>query len=175
MAESKLPARRLRLFLRDFRMVEAQVSLAEGQSLMQYFASRKQYINLRGAKWASSQENINFAVLKIDQVLWAAALDNDIPLNNAMTQTLPREVEIQLDGGLLVRAGLNIGGGQRLSDYVESQPQFIPMRTAQLLRSGRPPKEVNVALGDIVLNQAAIQAMWEVAAQQQPENAEAEA
>jgi hypothetical protein len=40
-----------------------------------------------------------------------------------------------------------------------------PVRNAQLLRSGRPPKEVNVQLGDIVLNQQAIQAVWEVEAQ----------
>ena len=163
--QSKLPTRRLRLFLRDFRMVEAQISLAEGQALMQYFASRKQYVNMRGARWASTNDNIRFAVLRVDQILWAAAMDNDIPLLGGTISTEPREVEIQLDGGLLVRAGLIIGGGQRLSDYLESQPQFLPVRNAQLLRSGRPPKEVNVALGDIVLNQTAVQAVWEVGTQ----------
>ncbi|MGQ0562022.1 MAG: hypothetical protein ACT443_09130 [Gemmatimonadota bacterium] len=177
MDQTKLPVRRLRLFLRDFRMVEATISLAEGQSLTQYFANRKQYVNLRAAKWASSNEHIKHSVLKIDQVLWAAALDHDIALINAMAQNQPREVEIQLDGGLLVRAGLSIGEGQRLSDYLESQPQFIPVRSALLLRSGRPPKEVNVALGDVVLNQAAVQAMWELAVQAaaEPEAAEAAA
>ena len=167
MADSKaLPTRRLRLFLRDFRMVEAHTALAEGQSLQQYFASRKQYINMRGAKWASSGENIKHAVLKIEHVLWAASLDNDIALVNSTQQAKVLDVEIQLDGGLLVRAGLSVGERQRLSDYLESQPQFIPVRNAQLLRSGRPPKEVNVALGDIMLNQSAVQAMWEVAAQE---------
>ena len=170
--QTKLPARRLRLFRRDFRMVEAQISLAEGQSLTQYFASRKQYVNMRGAKWASTGESIQHAVLKIDQVLWAAALDNDIPLINAMAQNQPREVEIQLDGGLLVRAGLNVGDQQRLSDYLESQPQFVPIRNAQLLRSGRPPKEVNVTLGDVVLNQIAVQAMWELSTQNGEEETE---
>lgn len=163
---TKLPARRLRLFLRDFRMIEAQISLAEGQSLTQYFASRKQYVNLRAAKWASTGEEIKHAVLKIDQVLWAASLDNDIPLINAVAQNEPRDIEIQLDGGLLVRAGLNVGAGQRLGDYLESQQQFMPLRNAQLLRSGRPPKEVNVALGDVVMNQLSVQAIWEVSAQQ---------
>lgn len=172
---TKLPARRLRLFLRDFRMIEAQISLAEGQSLAQYFASRKQYVNLRAAKWASTGEQIKHAVLKIDQVLWAASLDNDIPLINAVAQNEPREVEVQLDGGLLVRAGLAVGAGQRLGDYLESQQQFVPLRNAQLLRSGRPPKEVNVALGDIVMNQLAVQAIWEVAAQSASVEVEAEA
>ena len=170
--QTKLPTRRLRLFLRDFRMVEAQISLAEGQALMQYFASRKQYVNLRGARWASTNENVRHAALKVDQVLWASAMDNDIPLLGGTISTEPREVEVQLEGGLLVRAGMIIGGGQRLSDYLESQPQFLPVRNAQLLRSGRPPKEVNVSLGDIVLNQAAVQAVWEVAAQKPAGEAE---
>lgn len=165
MSETKLPPRRLRLFLRDFRMLEAQVSLAEGSSLMQYFASRRQYVNLRGAKWTSTNDNVRHAALKVDQVLWAASMDNDIPLISGTISTQPREVEIQLDGGLLVRAGLVIGEGQRLSDYLESQPQFLAVREAQLLRSGRPPKEVNVTLGDIVLNQVAVQAVWETALQ----------
>src|SRR5688572_9880854 len=164
--QTKLPSRRLRLFLRDFRMIEAQISLAEGQALMQYFASRKQYVNMRGARWASTNENIRFAVLRVDQVLWASAMDNDIALTPGTIIThSPREVEIQLEGGLLVRAGMVIGEGQRLSDYLESQPQFQPVRNAQLLRSGRPPKEVNVQLGEIVLNQQAIQAVWEVEGQ----------
>jgi hypothetical protein len=161
---TRLPSKRLRLFLRDFRMIEAQVNLAEGGALMQYFANRKQYVNLRGARWSSTSEDLRFVVLRVDQVLWAASMDNDIPLTPG-TSASPREVELQLDGGLLVRGGMNISDGQRLADYMESQPQFLPVRGAQLLRSGRPPKEVNVALGDIVLNQSAIQAVWELRVQ----------
>jgi hypothetical protein len=166
---TKLHPRRLRLFLRDFRMVEAQISVSEGQPLMQYFASRKHYVTVRGARWASSNESVNFAVLRVEQVLWAAAMDNDIALTPGTQSAAPRDVEMQLDGGLLVRAGLVLGENQRLADYLEAQPQFLPVRNAQLLRSGRPPKEVNVSLGDIVLNQAAIQAVWEIQAQRSPD------
>jgi hypothetical protein len=162
---TKLHSRRLRLFLRDFRMVEAQISVSEGQPLMQYFASRKHYVTLRGAKWASTNENVQFAVLRVDQILWAAAMDNDIALTPGTVSAPAREVEMQLDGGLLVRAKLVLGENQRLADYLEAQPQFLPLRNAQLLRSGRPPKEVNMALGDVVLNQSAIQAVWETQAQ----------
>jgi hypothetical protein len=162
---TKLHTRRLRLFLRDFRMVEAHISVSEGQPLMQYFASRKHYVTVRGAKWANSNDTVKFAVLRVEQILWAAAMDNDVALTPGTSSTTPREVEMQLDGGLLVRAGLVLGENQRLGDYLEAQPQFLPLRNAQLLRSGRPPKEVNMALGDVVLNQAAIQAVWETQAQ----------
>lgn len=163
MATNQVQPRRLRLFLRDFRMVEASISLSPGQSLTTWIANRKSYVNLRGAHWASTNDNVQHAVLKVQQVLWAAALDGDIPLMTTTSQPLtPRMVEIQLDGGLLLRGGLIVSEKQRLSDYLESQAQFIPVRNGMLLRSGRPPKEVNVTLGDIVLNQEAVQAIWEI-------------
>ena len=162
METSRLPTRRLRIFLRDFRMVEAQVSFAEGQSLTTYFANRKSYLNLRDAHWASTREDIQHAALRVDQVLWVSAPDGDIGLTNASGHPPGRLAELQLDGGLLLRAGLLMGERQRLSDFLETAGQFVPMRNARLLRSGRPPKKVNVTLGDIVLNQQAIQALWEV-------------
>ena len=162
MEPGKSPTRRLRIFLRDFRMVEADVSLADGQSLTSYFASRKSYVNLIRAHWAGTGDDIDHAVLKVVQVLWAAAVEGDVPLTNASAAIRGRPVEIQLDGGLLVNGSLMLGAQQRLSDYLESAGQFLPLMGAQLLRSGRPPKKVNVNLGDVVLNQDSIQAVWEV-------------
>lgn len=165
METSRSPTRRLRIFLRDFRMVEATASLADGQALASYLASRKSYVNLCGAHWAGTDGSVAHVALRVGQVLWAAAPDGDIPLTNASAAGRAREVEIQLDGGLLVRGGLILSEHQRLSDYLESAGQFIPMLGAQLLRSGRPPQKVNVTLGDVVLNQDAVQAVWETAAQ----------
>jgi hypothetical protein len=165
MDTSRLPTRRLRIFLRDFRLVEAQASFADGQSLTNYFSNRKSYLNLRGAQWTSTSDDIKHAVLRLSQVLWVAAPDGDVDLTNASGHPQERLVELQLDGGLLVRACLLMSERQRLSDYLESAGEFVPMIRAQLLRSGRPPKQVNVTLGDIVLNQSAVQAVWEVSAQ----------
>jgi hypothetical protein len=163
MADANRPAtRRLRLFLRDFRMVEAHVALADGQSLTSCLTHRKAYVNLQDARWQSTGEHVDHAVLKIDQLLWAAAPDGDVPLVNAQPPQPPRHVDVQLDGGLQLRGSLNSGERQRLGDYLESAGPFIPLRAAVLLRSGRPPRKANVLLGDIVVNQAAIQAMWEV-------------
>ncbi len=161
----KAQIRRLRLFLRDFRQIEARASLAEGQSLASWLSNRKSYVNLRDVVWTTTNDRAQHAVLKVQQVLWAASLDGDIPLVSAQPTILPRQVEIQLEGGLLVRGGLNLGDRQRLSDYLESQQQFIPVRNAKLMRSGRPAKEVNLVLGEMVLNQEAVQAIWEVDAQ----------
>ena len=167
---TRAPARKLRLFLRDFRMIEANVSLAEGQSLTSWLTNRRSYVNLRDAQWAGSSDRVHHASLRVQQVLWAASVDHDIALNAASNPPAPRQVEIQLEGGLLIRAGLSIGERQRLSDFMESQGQFLPVRGGLLLRSGRPPKEVNVVLGDIALNQEAIQAVWELEVQIQGED-----
>jgi hypothetical protein len=162
-------ARRLRLFLRDFRMLEATVGLAESQALAPYFTHRKSYVNLREARWTGTGETVSHAVLKVDQLLWAAAVDGDIPLTNASVPPSARLVELQLEGGLLVQGGLIMSAQQRLSDYLETVGQFVPLLNAQLLRSGRPPRKVNLQLGDVVLNQQCVQAVWEVSDQQRAE------
>jgi hypothetical protein len=141
-------------------MVEAAMNLAEGQALASYFASRRAYVNLLNAKWTGSGDQVEHAVLRVQQVLWAAAADADVPLSSASLASRGKDVELQLDGGLLVRGTLLMGDQQRLSDYLEIAGPFLPLQRAQLLRSGRPPKQVNVTLGDIVLNQDAIQAVW---------------
>ena len=168
MDTNRTPTRRLRIFLRDFRMVEAQVSLADGQSLTTFFANRRSYLNLQGSHWASTQEDIEHAVLRVAQVLWASAPDGDVGLTHASGHPEHRPVELQLDGGLLVRAQLLTGERQRLSDFLESAGPFVPLRHAVLLRSGRPPRQTNVNLGDIVLNQDAVQAAWEVESHETP-------
>ncbi|NLG63176.1 MAG: hypothetical protein GX539_13125 [Candidatus Cloacimonetes bacterium] len=156
--------RRLRLFLRDFRMIEAFVSTAEGQPLTSYVSNRRRYINLRAAHWADATSDRSHAALQVSHVLWASAPDGDMPLVNSSGVSRPREVELQLEGGLVVRGALPIFEQQRLSDFLESTATFIPLQSARLLRSGRPPKDTNVDLGDIVVNQAALQAIWEAEA-----------
>ena len=163
----KPPTRRIRLFLRDFRMIEANVSVAEGQSLTSYFSNRKSYVNLRGAHWAGATDDVMHAVLRVDQILWAAAPDGDIALVNASGVAKHRLVELQLEGGLLMRGSFHMGEQQRLSDFLEATGVFIPIHDAKLLRSGRPPKKVNVQLGGVVVNQAGIQAVWEAAAEEE--------
>jgi hypothetical protein len=165
MEQHRSPRRRLRIFLRDFRLIEAAVHLAGGQSLASFFVNRRMYLNLREAFWAGTGERVEHAVLKVEQVLWVAATDADIPLSHASTSIPGRVVELQLDGGLLLRGRLIISPQQRLLDYLEGSGRFVPILGAQLLRSGRPPKRVNVQLGDIVLNQDGIQAAWETAEQ----------
>jgi hypothetical protein len=145
-------------------MIEATVTFAEGQSLASFFTHRKSYLTLRDAVWATTGERVENAALKVEQVLWAAAVDGDVALSQVSAAAGGRSIELQLDGGLLLRARLTVSHQQRIGDYLEAASRFLPLLDAQLLRSGRPPRPVNVMLGDIVLNQDGIQAAWEAEA-----------
>jgi hypothetical protein len=162
MNTSRLPTRRLRFFLRDFRVIEAEAGFAEGQTLATYFGHRRTYVNLRAAEWTGTRERIAHAMVRVDQLLWVVALEGGVPLSSA--SGAQRLVEMQLDGGMRLRGRLLLGAHQRVSDVLESSGAFIPIAAAELLKSGRAAKEVNVELGDVVLNQAAIQAVWELEA-----------
>jgi len=154
--------RRVRLFLREFRRVDARVGLPQGQPLTTFLSTRRSYLNLIEAVWSGDEQSSPHAVVKVEHVLWASSPDGDIPLVGASSPTVARGVEIYVDGGFVLRGALAMGAGQRLSDYLETQGGFVPLQAAALLRTGPPPRGVNLVLGDIALNQDAIHAVREV-------------
>jgi hypothetical protein len=158
---SRLPRRRLRFFLRDFRMAEADALLPEGLSLTSYLANRRGYIHLLDLAWHPAYERTGFAVIRTDQILYASAVDNNVQLVNATPSAVGHGVELLVEGGLFIRAGLMLGPRQRLGDFLESAGPFVPLVGATLLRSGRPPRTHNVFWGDVALNQSGVQAVWE--------------
>jgi hypothetical protein len=158
---SRLPRRRLRFFLRDFRLAEAFALLPDGLSLHSYLANRRGYIHLIQPTWQPLHERVEFAVLRTDQILYAAALDSDVPLVSVVPAANAHGIELLVEGGLFIRAGLMLGPRQRLGDFLASAGPFVPLVGAMLLRSGRPPRDHNVFWGDVVLNQNAVQAAWE--------------
>lgn len=151
------PPRRLRLFLRDHRVLDANARVPRGQFLSTYLASRTRYVNLTEIDWMGTAEKVGHISLKVDKILWAASQDGDLPLTNALAAASARRVEVELEGGYLLSAGLLLVQNQRLSDYLQSSPPFVPLREAELRPRGR-------SLGDIVVNQDAIQVVRELRA-----------
>ena len=149
------PARRLRLFLRDHRVLDANARVPRGQFLSTYLASRTRYVNLTGIDWLGTGEKVPHMVLKVDKVLWAASQDGELALSSARASGSARRVEVELEGGYLLSAGLLLVENQRLSDYLQSAPAFVPLQEAEL----RPRSKT---LGDVVVNQEAIQVVREV-------------
>jgi hypothetical protein len=147
--------RRLRLFLRDHRVLDADARVPQGQTLATYLASRNRYVNLTGVDWLGTRSTVPHMALKVSTILWAASQDGDLPLTAAITSAAARRVDVEIEGGYLLSAGLLLVETQRLTEYLQSAPAFIPLRDAQL----RPRRK---ALGDVVVNQDAIQAVREV-------------
>ena len=149
------PPRRLRLFLRDHRVLDANARVPQGQFLATYLASRTRYVNLTGVDWMGTGEKVPHMALKVDKILWATSQDGELPLTNALATVAARRVEVEIEGGYFLSAGLLLVQNQRLSDYLQSAPPFVPLRKAELRPRGKE-------LGDIVVNQDAIQVVREL-------------
>ena len=149
------PPRRLRLFLRDHRVLDAHAKVPRGQFLSTYLASRTRYVNLTGINWLGTGETVPHMALKVDKILWAASEDGELSLTSAQAAGSARRVEVELEGGYLLSAGLLLVTNQRLTDYLQSAPAFVPLQEAEL----QPRDKV---LGDVVVNQDAIQVVREV-------------
>ena len=147
--------RRLRIVLRDHSVLEAKVHIASGQFLVSFLAGRKRYISLTNSKWLATEEPVDYMLLKVDRILWVNSPDQSIPLMNVMGTNAPRPVEISIEGGMTLRATLSLGTRQRLSDFLASAPDFIPLLNASVLPRGAD-------LGDVALNQDAIRSIREL-------------
>jgi hypothetical protein len=158
---TRLPRRHLRFFLRDFRLAEAYALMPDGLSLSSYLANRRGYLHLLDVRWQPTPDRVDFAVLRTDQVLYAASIEHDVALVNAVPAARPHGVELLVDGGLYLRGGLMLSPRQRLGDFLESAGAFVPLLGVELLRSEPAPRRFNVRWGDIVLNQDVIQSVWE--------------
>jgi hypothetical protein len=149
------PICRLRIILRDHRVLDADARIPEGQFVASYLAIRKRYVNLTDIDWIGVGEHVPHLALKVDTILWCGSLDGGLPLISPLATADAREIEIELEGGYLLHAGLLLTPGQRLSDYLQSAPPFVPLKSARLVPRGRD-------LGDIAVNHEAIHFVREV-------------
>ena len=158
MENGRLPTRRLRIFLRDFRLVEATVMLAEGQALAPYFSHRKNYLNLKESRWVGTGDDVSFAVLKVPQVLWACAMDGDVPLTNASVAPQARDPRLlrRLRNTLAFRPKplaqkvheLGVGGAARLTPPPRTFPAAFPwLRLDRIYQRGFAVRHAKVLHG----------------------------
>jgi hypothetical protein len=150
--------RRLRFFLRDHRVLTADARVASGQDLFTYITSRTRYMNLTGVEWLGTREHVDYMALKVDKILWAASEDGTFGITRPRAAGATYRVEIELEGGYQIAAGLLLIRDQRLSDYLRSAPPFIPFCEAELRPRGK-------YLGDVVVNQDAVQIVREARAE----------
>lgn len=149
------PPHRLRIFLRDHRVLDASARIPAGQYLATYLGSRSRFLNLTAVDWVGTGSSVAHMALKVDHILWASSGDGGVALAVMGTAVKARRVQVELEGGYVLVAGLPLVEKQRLTDYLHSAPHFVPLHDAEL----RPRRK---RLGDIVVNQRAIQLVREV-------------
>jgi hypothetical protein len=142
-------------------MLDAWLGIAESQSLAAFLSNRRTYMSVRDARWSNTTEVLGHLVVRVDQTLWASVPGREVPISAAPASAPPRAVELSLEGGLVIRGGMSVGTGQRLSDYLETASPFLPLHAAKLMKRARQPADVNVDLGDIAVNQSALLAVRE--------------
>lgn len=148
---------RIRLFLQDHRVLDADVRVPRGQPLHSYLAGHTRYLNLTGVEWLGTRQRIAHLALRVDKVLWALDPGEGwAAVTGAGAAPDARRVEVELDGGYLLAGGLLVAPGQRLSDYLHAAPTFLPLLAAELRPRGRQ-------LGEIALNHDFVQLVREAA------------
>jgi len=156
--------RRVRLVLRDQRVVDGQVHLPDGLDLATFLGSRDGgWVNLTDVCWQATGEHTPHVVLKVGLVLWAGAMDGDTPLGPRYESDSPRDVEIMLENRITLRAELPVPT-HRLTDVLEAYGRFIPLWGARMAGG-------EIAFGDVVVNRDAIHLVQDIPTTSAPRSA----
>ena len=150
-------ARFIQLCLRDQALVEGTVSAADSTYLPACLGNRNGWVNLTSVHFLNTGERLQHIAVQTNRVLWACSPNGDIALMLIPPQAASRGVEIQLEGGAVVRGHLSLTAKQRLSDNLAAFGDFIPVRQAHTHPEGR-------LIGDLAVNREAIERLREVEA-----------
>jgi hypothetical protein len=126
--------------LRGRRSLEGSIHISDGQSLAGFLGMKKFFLNLTDVRWLDGrggEEVLPHLSLRLSQIVWVAPLDGALPLSTGMTPTSEgRQVELHLVDDVTLEVTLGIADEQRMSDYFDSNPSFIPLRAARTSTDG---------------------------------------
>ena len=126
----------VRVFLRGNRSLEGSLHISEGQSLVGFMGMKKSFLNLTSVRWMDGRGGegaLPHLSIRISQIVWIEPLDGGLPLSTGLTPNDgAREVEFQMVGDVTLNVTLGIANEMRMSDYLDSNPAFIPLRSARL-------------------------------------------
>jgi hypothetical protein len=149
--------RLVRFVMRGARIVEGNIHVTEGQSLAVFLQTRRNIASLTEARWIGpGMQVVPHMAFRTDKILWACSLDDAFPVaGGARAVPNPRWAELTLDDGTIMHVGMYLADEQRLTDYFEATPPFLPVMQATVVGSGR-------LLGPVAVNTSAILAVREI-------------
>ena len=133
---SFLHPRPVRIRLRDGRAMEGRIHVPEGQSVVGFLRLRRSFLNLTDVRWLGvegSDEPLAHLGVRMARILWLVPLDPTLPLQSAARPPdATREVELRIEGGLMLKVRIPLADEQRMSDFFDARPGFIAMRSVRI-------------------------------------------
>ena len=143
-------ARRVRLLLRDQRLLDGLVHVPEDGDLASFLSTREGgWVNVTDVRWLASGERVAHLVLKASVVLWAGAAAGGDALLPRLGEGTPRPVKITLENRVTLHAELRLPVRHRLTDVLTACGDFFPVCDARVDARG-------IAFGDIAVNRDAV-------------------
>lgn len=149
--------RLVRFMMFGNRVIEGNIHVTEGQSLAVFLTTRRFLTSLTEARWVAAETQVYpHLAIRTDRILWAVSLDDALPIaTNVRPTATPRWAEFDLEDGTLMQVGLHIAEEQRMTDYFDSAPTFLPVVQATVVGSDR-------LLGPASVNTSRIMAVREI-------------
>jgi hypothetical protein len=154
---SQFTRRLVRFVMYGGRVVEGNIHVTEGQSLAVYLTTRRYLTSLTEARWIGpGMQVLPHLAIRTDKMLYAASLDDGLPVASSARPTLsPRWAEFTLEDGSVMHVGLHIAEEQRMTDYFDSAPLFMPVVQASIIGQDR-------LLGPVSVNTSRLIAVREI-------------
>jgi hypothetical protein len=155
---SQFTRRLVRFVMYGGRVVEGNIHVTEGQSLAVYLTTRRYLTSLTEARWIGpGMQVLPHLAIRTDKMMYAASLDDGLPVSSNARPTLsPRWAEFTLEDGSVMHVGLHIAEEQRMTDYFDSAPLFMPVVQASIVGQDR-------LLGPVSVNTSRLIAVREIA------------
>lgn len=154
---SQFKRRLVRFTMLGRRILEGNIHVTEGQSLAVFLTTRRFLTSLTEARLVvANAEVYPHLAVRTDQILWASSLDDELPVaTNVRPTAVPRWAEFTLEDDTIMHVGLHIAEEQRMTDYFDSAPTFLPVVQASVVGSDR-------LLGPTAVNTSRIVAVREI-------------
>ena len=154
---SQFTRRLVRFVMLGGRIVEGNIHVSEGQSLAVFLTTRRYLTSLTEARWIGpGTQVLPHLAIRTDKIMYATSLDDGLPVSTNAPPTLsPRWAEFTLEDDSVMHVGLHIAEEQRMTDYFDSAPPFLPVVQASIVGQDR-------LLGPISVNTQKLTAVREI-------------
>jgi len=143
--------------------MEGIIHIPEGMPLLHFLGMKRHFLNLTDVRKAGAGEDrdsIDHLSLRLSNLVWVIPIDETLHVSTASPPAdSSRAVELQLVDGLNLTVTLNIAEEQRMSDYLDANPGFLPLWSARMPATSR-------VIERFAVNQEAILAIRELPSQE---------